>query len=541
MAIVLILSLSRNCYIVATCSGKEWKEWALTSMFDWSKENIPAIKKELEKEKRKIQNDIASRKTKDARKKETPLYSLPQQGRSVDDVMKELVQSGQNDNEQWKQGRVSGSVYLSSENDDEGHTNLMSTAFAAYSWSNPLHTGLWPTLDRYETEVIRMTASLVSSSGRTGNETNRIHGTMTSGGTESIMLAIKAHRDFYGTRRSIQYPELICGSTAHAAVDKACELMGIRKVVVQCDPVTFTINPESVRKKITVNTILIYASAPNYPQGTIDPISDLSAIALKYDIGLHVDACLGGFVLAFAQQLPQYSSLIPKFDFTNNPGVTSMSIDTHKYGYASKGTSVVLYRDACLRQAQYFPYANWTGGLYSTPTFAGSRPGALVACAWAALVSIGRDGYADRARQILETSQQIVSSITRMKDLHVLGGFRDGDEAKPQSSLQIPTMVVCFASDTLDIYRIGDCMEKRGWSLNALQHPASVHICVTLNTVRCVDQFLEDLKASTAQAREEGANKCKEGTAAIYGTASRLPQAVKDLLRIYTDMTMLSD
>jgi sphinganine-1-phosphate aldolase len=511
LAMLLLSSVARTFYCVVHCSTGEWKDWVVSALFDWAKEHVGPVKKEMDKEMQKVKDDIV----KDAKspRNNVILRALPKKGRLPKSVMKEICLSGKVDNAKWEEGLVSGTVYANS----SAHTELMNAAYGAYSWSNPLHHGIWPSLNQYECEIIAMTSSMLNG----GN--TEIRGATTSGGTESIILAIKAHREHYGIRRYIQHPELICGPTAHAAVDKACELMGIRKVVVKDDEEDFVLNPQSVDRLITSNTILIYASAPNYPQGVIDPVEELSKIALKYDIGLHVDACLGGFVLPFAKQLG-YD--IPSFDFTN-AGVTSMSVDTHKYAYASKGTSVVLYRDEELRRAQYFPYANWTGGLYSTPTIAGSRPGALLACAWAALVSIGEEGYQERVRLILQASQQIADGIENMKDVYVLGK-------------QKPTMIVCFSSDTLDIYRIADMMEKHGWSLNALQHPASIHICVTLNTVDHVDKFLSDLEESALKTRKEGAVGKTKGTAAIYGTTNSLPAGpVKDLLRVFTDMTLV--
>lgn len=508
LVLLMLASASRLAYCLLNYSPAEWKDYTINTVFNWSKENIPQVKKEMDKEKQKTKDDLKGHLKKDPNR--AIVKTLPKEGRK--NVQQEIVQAGKNDNGEWQKGKVSGTVYQ----DSEQHTNLMNSAYAAFAWSNPLHPGIWPTLNQYEAEIISMTANLLSG-GKSG-----VGGATTSGGTESIILAIRSHLGYYGARRYIQYPELICGPTAHAAVDKACELMSIRKVVVDCDPEGFTLVPKLVERKITANTILIYSSAPNYPQGVIDPISDLSSIALKYDIGLHVDACLGGFVLPFAKQLGHD---IPPFDFAND-GVTSMSVDTHKYAYASKGTSVVLYRNETLRQEQYFPYSDWTGGLYSTPTIAGSRPGALLACAWAALVSIGEKGYQERVQLLLTASQKIWDGISKMNDVYPMGK-------------QSPTMIVCFSSETLDIYRIGDMMEKKGWSLNALQHPASIHICVTLNTVHHVDTFLSDLQESTQEARKEGALGKTKGTAAIYGTTNKFPAGpVKDLLRVFTDMTL---
>jgi sphinganine-1-phosphate aldolase len=508
VAVLCLAALWTLCYKLAHYTRQEWQDMAVQSAFEWAQDNVPAVRKEMAKQKDRSLKDLEGLMGKDPHRTITRI--LPQQGRPVAELMAEMTLAGVTENKLWQRGKVSGAVY----SHDDSHTQLMNAAYSSFSWSNPLHPGMWPSVNQYEAELISMTAHMLHNTGGIG--------TTTSGGTESIVLAIKAHRDHYGRRRTITHPELLCGPTAHAAVDKACELLGIRKVVVPCDPKEHTLIPRHMELHITSNTIMMYASAPNYPQGCIDPIEALSDIALKYNIGLHVDACLGGFVLPFAKKLGRP---IPKFDF-ECPGVTSMSVDTHKYAYATKGTSVVLYRDEDLRHAQYFCYAKWTGGLYSTPTLAGSRPGALLACAWAAMVSIGERGYMERVESILNTSAKFAEEINKMEDLHVLGS-------------QVPTMVVCFSSDTVDIYRVGDMMEKRGWSLNALQHPASIHICVTLNTVPNADKFVEDLKASVDDTRKEGAIGKTKGSAAIYGASGSMPAGpVNELLRCYTDMTL---
>ena len=216
-----------------------------------------------------------------------------------------------------------------------------------------------------------MTAGLVRGGCAT------VCGCTTSGGTESIVLAVKAHRDLYRAR-GVTAPEVLCCVSAHAALDKACDLMGISLIKVPLDTRTYTLCVDSMRRRIGPNTILIYASAPSFPQGTIDPVAALSALAVRHGVGLHVDCCLGGFVLPFARRL---GYPVPAFDFSL-PGVTSMSLDTHKYGCALKGASVVLYRTPDLRRAQYFCYGAWSGSLYTTPTLAGSRSTGLVAQCW---------------------------------------------------------------------------------------------------------------------------------------------------------------
>jgi sphinganine-1-phosphate aldolase len=203
-----------------------------------------------------------------------------------------------------------------------------------------------------------------------------------------------------------------------------------------------------------------------------------------------------------------------------------MSVDTHKFGYASKGTSVVLYRDKELRHAQYFCYSKWTGGMYATATIAGSRPGALLAATWAALVSIGESGYCERVQSIIKASEKIVAGISQIPGIYIMGE-------------QMPTMVVCFASDEMDIYRVGDMMSKRGWHLNDLQHPPCMHICITLNVVPMVQQFLDDLSESVHAVRKEGTSGKKKGSAAMYGSVGGIPEGpVNQILEIYTDLTL---
>ena len=234
----------------------------------------------------------------------------------------------------WEGGLVSGAVY----GGEPQHMELQNKVYGLYSLSNPLHPDIWPSISQCEAEVISMTSNLLN-----GGDTNVV-GSMTSGGTESIILAVRAHLKYYGTNRCIQHPEIVSGTTAHAGLNKACEMFGIRLIQIECcNHTNFKLNPRLVERRLSSNTIMVYASAPNFPQGVIDPLSDLSNIAVKYGIGLHVDACLGGFVLPFARSMEGYDN-IPQFDFSL-PGVTSMSADTHKYGYACKGTSVVLYRN----------------------------------------------------------------------------------------------------------------------------------------------------------------------------------------------------
>ena len=270
---------------------------------------------------------------------------------------------------------------------------------------------------------------------------------------------------------------------------------------------------------VTERTAVVVGSAPTFPHGVIDPIPELAALAAEHGVGCHVDACLGGFIVPWAERL---GYPVPPFDF-RLPGVTSISADTHKYGYAAKGSSVVLYRGKELRQFQYYTTADWPGGLYLSPTFAGSRPGALSAECWAAMLSIGEHGYLEAARRILETGARVRDDVGAIPGLRVLGD---------------PLWVIAFAADEgLDVFQVMENMARRGWSLNGLQRPAAVHIAITLrHTLPGVaNRFLDDLQASVNEVRANPG--VQTGLAPIYGMAAALPgEIVRGLLGAYLDL-----
>jgi sphinganine-1-phosphate aldolase len=342
-------------------------------------------------------------------------------------------------------------------------------------------------------------------------------GSVSSGGTESILLAMKTYRDFARATRGVRKPEMVAPVTAHAAFDKASQYFGIkmRKIPVGADG---RADVRAARKAIGRHTIVVVGSAPSFPHGAIDPIGELSELARERGVGFHTDACLGGFVLPWAERL---GYPVEPFDF-RLPGVTSISADTHKYGYAAKGTSVILYRRPELRRYQYFTATDWPGGLYFSPTFAGSRPGALSAVCWATLVSMGEQGYLQATERILDTAQKIKQGIRSIPELRLIGD---------------PLWVLAFASDALDIYQVMDRMSERGWNLNGLHKPACVHLCVTLRHTQAgvAEKFIEDLKASVAIARAHPATE--GGMAPVYGLAGTIParSAIRDVLQAFID------
>jgi sphinganine-1-phosphate aldolase len=410
----------------------------------------------------------------------------------------------------WKDGYVSGAVY----HGDEEHINFLNQVYAIHSQSNPLHTDIWPSTAKFEAEIVSMTANMLGAD-QSGNQ---ICGTVSSGGTESILLAMKAYRDRARDRHGVTAPEMIIPTSAHAAFDKAALYFNIKPFRVPVGP-DYRADVRATQQAITRNTIVIVGSAPCFPHGVIDPIQELSELARQNGIGFHTDACLGGFLLPWAEKL---GYAISRFDF-RLPGVTTISVDTHKYGYASKGTSVVLYRDPELRRYQYYTATDWPGGIYFSPTFAGSRPGALSAACWAALVSIGERGYIEAARKILETAAMIKKGIADIPGLYVLGD---------------PLWVIAFGSKELDIYKVMDYMATKRWSLNGLHKPPALHICVTLRHTEhgVAERFIADLREAVEYVR---ANPGVEGQLApVYGLAATIPMRgmVSDLLKRYIDL-----
>lgn len=438
---------------------------------------------------------------------------LPEQGRDRDEILREVESMVREETPRWREGLVSGAVYHGAPE----HIAFLARVAEAESQSNPLHSDLWPSVTKFEAEIVSMSAALLGGEPGEENPERRIVGAVTSGGTESILMAMKAYRD-RAIARGNSHPEIVAPVTAHAAFDKAAQYFRMRIVRVPVGE-DFTADVEAMRRAMNRRTVVLVASAPQFPHGLIDPVSRLSELALERRVGLHVDACLGGFVLPFARKL---GYPVPPFDF-QLPGVTSMSADTHKYAYASKGTSVVLYRGASLRSFQYFTATDWPGGLYFSPTIAGSRPGALSAAAWAAMLAMGESGYLEAARRILEAAQRVKDAVRAVPELQLIGD---------------PLFVAAFTSSSVDVYRVMDGMAKRGWNLNGLHRPSAVHLAVTLRHAEpgVTDRFRDDLAAAVAEAK--GAPPEHGGMAPIYGMAASMPfrGVVSDVLKAYLDM-----
>eukprot|EP00899_Mesostigma_viride_P001863 jgi/Mesvir1/11678/Mv00071-RA.1 len=482
---------------------------------------LPWVKEQIRRECKKMAAK-ATHKEKDGG---TPASEcvLPHHGYTHTSVMKKLRDLAATDHK-W-QGRVSGTVYMGGSETGAQHVKLLHQAYEAFSHTNPLHTDIFKSTSRMEAEVVAMTAAMLGSAAANRETGASICGNMTSGGSESILMAVKATRDYMRETWGITRPEMVIAESAHSAFDKAAEYFGVRIRRTKVAEGSMKADVAAFARAINANTILLVASAPGYPHGVIDPVEELGQLALRKRVCLHVDCCLGGFVLPFAARLPRYSPSLPRFDFSASPGVTSMSVDTHKYGLASKGSSLVLFRHHDLRKAMFVAVSEWTGGLYVSPTLAGSRPGGLVAATWAAMMAMGEDGYMAAAEQVMDCARLIKEGIDVIPELYVVG--------QPQMT------VVAFASrnPSVDIYAVNDRLVERGWVLNTLQRPNAVHIAVTLqHTPDKVADFLHFLKLAVKEVREDPSLATK-GMAPVYGMGSAVVDrtAVKDMLLEFMD------
>ncbi len=436
---------------------------------------------------------------------------LPDHGTARDEILAELRAIASEEDSFWETGKCSGTMYCG----DHDHYDFMTEAFGLFAHVNALQRDMCPSATKFEGEIIAMTLDLLNAGAAEG--TTPV-GLVTSGGTGSILHAVVAYRDSARESRGITSPNLIKPETAHPAFSKACHLFGVEERIAPVDPVTTKVDLDWVRDHVDPNTVALIGSACNYGYGTVDDIGALSDLALERGTGLHVDGCLGGFILPWGQQLG-YD--IPTFDF-RVPGVTSISADTHKYGYGLKGTSVVAFRDPALRRAQYFLVPEWSGGKYHSPGIDGSRSVGLLAATWASMVSMGRDGYLRYAKQVFEAAFAMQDAVRSHPELRIMGD---------------PTFCFSFTSDVFDIYHVSDAMRPKGWRFNGQQYPNAIHMAVTRPQTQpgVVEAFASDLAEAVEYAREHKDEAPFSG--AIYGgvPGGMTPEA-DDLIR-----TVLAD
>ena len=421
--------------------------------------------------------------------------AFPEQGLDNSAIVEQLRNMSRKEDATWESGKCSGTMYCG----DHEHYALLNECFGYFSHVNALQRDMCPSMNRFESEIIAMTLDMLNGAAvKQHNSAQTACGALGSGGTESIQNAMLAYRGWAEAEKGITAAEIIWPDTAHPAFHKAAHAYGMKIVTAPTDPDTTQVDVDWVRNHVTDNTAVIIASAGNYPYGTIDPIEALSDIALEKGVGLHVDGCLGGFILPWGEALG-YD--IPLWDF-RVPGVTSISTDTHKYGYGLKGTSVISYRDKSIRQHQYYMLPHWKGGAYASPGLAGSRSGGLIAATWASMIKTGREGYIAKARPIFETSFAMQEAVKSHPELKLMGN---------------PTWCFSMSSDVFSIYHVNDHMKTRGWRFNGQQYPDAIHMCVTGPQTQpgVVEAFTEDLETAVAYAREHADEKPKSG--GVYG------------------------
>lgn len=384
-------------------------------------------------------------------------HVFPESGVASVDILAEIAAMRPGDVD-WRSGKAFSLVY---DVDDAEHEALLEKVAVEFIHENALNPFRYETLLRMETEVISMATALVGAGC----------GSMSSGGTESIFLAVMTARE-WARARGIAEPKVVTTNTAHPAFAKACKYLDVELVSLPHGEDGRAV-PQRYEEAIDERTALLVVSSPCYPFGVIDPVEEVAAIAHERDLLCHVDACLGGWILPWWERLGEP---VPPWDFRVQ-GVTSMSADIHKYGYTFKGASVVLYRDRELLQHQIFMFDAWPGGLYASSTAAGTRSGAPIAGAWTAIRHLGADGYMRLTARVLDATRRFIAGINAIDGLHTV--------YEPQMS------VIAFGSDVYDMDAICDVMDDRGWNLD--RQNGGLHLMVSPGHDRIADAFIADL------------------------------------------------
>jgi sphinganine-1-phosphate aldolase len=412
--------------------------------------------------------------------------ALPEVGLAHDEIVSALAAKRAND-ARWQEGRTFGMVY-------DGGPSVHAVAEAAalmFLHDNALNTMAFPSLGEIQSEVVGAVRELLH-----GPDTAA--GFMTSGGTESILMAVKAARERARAERGISEPEMVIPESAHAAFHKAGHYFGVkvRKVPVRPD---FRADVDAMAAAVTASTILVVGSAPQYPQGVVDPIPELAALAADAGASFHTDACMGGFVLPFMEMLGYE---VPPWDFRVE-GVTTISADIHKLGYAPKGASVVIHRTKELRRYQTFVFDDWLGGFYASPNMQGTRPALPMATAWAVMNHLGIDGYKRLTKTTVETARRMIEGVRAIDGLTVLG--------EPEAHL---VAIAAAPGADVDVFAVGDALQARGWFHDRQKPPDTLHSTVSAGNAPVIEEYLRDLEACV---REVGGTR-KDDRSTNYAT-----------------------
>lgn len=432
---------------------------------------------------------------------------MPEQGASAERVMAMLEEAGAGDLP-WREGKTFAYVYEGGRDVEE----VAKRAYMRFLTENALDPTVYPSLLKFENEIVAMSVAHLRGDGACA-------GNFTSGGTESCILAVKTARDFARAERGIAAPHMVLPVTAHAAFQKAAHYLDMGLTLVPVDPVTFKVRAEDMAAAIRPETVLLVGSAPQYAHGVIDPIAELGALAQARGLLLHVDACIGGFILPFFRRL---GAPVPDFDFAV-PGVTSISMDFHKYAYAPKGASVILHRSKELRRHQIFTAATWTGYSVINPTIQSTKSGGPLAATWALLHYLGDAGYLRFAERTLKATLAIAEAIRAMPGVRLM--------AAPESSL------IAFTADDFSVFPIVDIMRKKGWfvqpQLGYMGSRANIHLSIDQSTLDLVEAFVPDLEAAIAEARQRNDAALPEPVRQLLGSldpATFTPEAYRQLM-----------
>lgn len=411
--------------------------------------------------------------------------TLPPAGRPAAEVLAalEALRAGDVD---WRRGRAFTLAYSAGPEVLE----LAREAYARFAAENALNTDAFPSLAHMQRDVLAAVSGLVHG----GDEAA---GFLTSGGTESLLMTVLAARERGRAERGITAPEMVLPASAHAAFEKAAHYFGVRSVRIPVDA-GYRADVDAMADAITDRTVLVAGSAPQYPQGIVDPIADIAALAAGRGIACHVDACMGGMVLPF---LERDGEAVAPWDF-RVPGVTSISVDLHKFGYTAKGASVILHRTRAQRRFQTFTTDNWLGGRYGSSGVLGTKSGGAIAAAWAVLQHLGMEGYVRLTRQARDATRRLVDALRATPGVAIRGEPR--------------TTLVAFGFDdpAVDPFAVADGLWRRGWYVDRQTPPPSLHCTVNAVHAGVVDEFLAEFTIVVDEVRRTGGR----GGEGAYGT-----------------------
>ena len=457
---------------------------------------IPYIKNEINEKKQKIRQEIKDDLNEPIKNLKIN-YKIPQNGLEENKVLEEITSYSKLLGYDSNQGKISGCVYSNSKKIDR----LMAQVFPLFERTNPLHPDIYPGVRKMEAEIVNMCGNLMKSVYPQA-------GCFTSGGTESIILAMRSYK-MIAKERGIK-GDILLAKSAHAAYWKAAEYFDMN--TIEIDTVEEPLDDIFIENHITRDTIVIIASAPSFNFGIVDDIKNISDFCFKNHIYLHVDLCLGGFLLPFLDNM--------EVDFTQL-GISSISMDTHKYGYGPKGGSVLLYRDPYLVKKHCFIKEDWTGGIYGTSNLTGSRSGAVIALTWSTMMSIGISGYTEEANRIQKMVIALRNDINKNNNLFVYGNPK--------------ICIVGIGTIDFNIYLLTDKLKDKGWSLNILQNPPGFHFCITsVHTMDNIKQLIYDINYSTKDIMENE-DKLTIQPVSIYGTTQKVKDGdiISDVVREY--------